>query len=62
MPDTETALVDTSDMVRFHRIFRQAFTQAPRLVDAVPPGDRRRAVLVADYYANVQAAARSPHG
>jgi hemerythrin-like domain-containing protein len=53
MPDTETALVDTSDMVRFHRIFRQAFSQVPRLVNAVPPGDRRRADLVADYYANV---------
>lgn len=53
MPDTQTALVDTSDMVRFHRIFRQAFAQAPSLVESVAPGDRDRAALVADYYTNV---------
>jgi hemerythrin-like domain-containing protein len=46
-------LTDTSDMVRFHRVFREAFATAPRLVASVAPGDTHRARLVSDYYANV---------
>jgi iron-sulfur cluster repair protein YtfE (RIC family) len=48
-----STLVDTSDMVRFHRVFREAFATAPRLVASVAPGDTHRAQLVADYYVNV---------
>ena len=46
-------LTDTSDMVRFHRVFREAFATAPRLVASVAPGDLHRAQLVSDYYASV---------
>lgn len=54
MADTQTpSLVDTSDMVRFHRIFREALAGVPKLVSSVGPGDTARAALVSDYYSNV---------
>ena len=54
MTDTQTPpLVDTSDMVRFHRIFREALSAAPKLVSSVQAGDTARAALVGDYYTNV---------
>lgn len=46
-------LADTSDMIGFHRIFREALSSAPRLVGSVPEGDVNRAEYVASYYDNV---------
>jgi hypothetical protein len=46
-------LADTSDMIGFHRIFRDALAAAPELVGGAGPDDAVRALLVASYYANV---------
>lgn len=45
--------LDTSDMKSLHRIFREAFSLAPRLVGEAPDGDASRAALVGSYYFNV---------
>ena len=46
-------LADTSDMIGFHRVFREALSSAPRLVGSAPDGDLNRAEQVASYYDNV---------
>ena len=46
-------LADTSDMIRLHRVFREALSSAPRLVGSAPDGDVHRAEHVASYYDNV---------
>lgn len=48
-----TSLTDTSDMVQFHRVFRDALGAAAPLVGSVPAGDPERVELVATYYDNV---------
>lgn len=56
-----TALTDTSDMVRVHRVFRESFATAAPLVGSVAPGDADRAEVVGSYYANVLAFLHSHH-
>jgi hemerythrin-like domain-containing protein len=48
-----TALTDTSDMIRLHRVFREALGAAAPLVGSVAPGDTDRAEVVGSYYFNV---------
>ena len=55
------SLIDTSDMVRVHRVFREAFGSAAPLVGSVPSGDLDRAELVAAYYFNVLEMLRGHH-
>ncbi len=50
---SQLPLADTSDMIGFHRIFREALSAAPRLVGSAPDGDVNRAEHVASYYDNV---------
>ncbi len=45
-------LADTSDMLRIHRVWREALAAAPQLIDSVAPGDVARAGLVGSYYLN----------
>ena len=56
-----TPLTDTSDMIQFHRVFREAFGSAAPLVGSVAPGDTARADVVGSYYANVLALLKSHH-
>ena len=46
-------LCDATAMTRFHRIFREAMSAAPRLVGSAPDDDRERAEHVGSYYADV---------
>jgi hypothetical protein len=46
-------LADTSDMAGLHRVFREAFEAAPRLVGRAPGSDGGRAEVVGSYYDNV---------
>ncbi|MEP7022993.1 MAG: hemerythrin domain-containing protein [Actinomycetota bacterium] len=41
------ASFDTHDMVVVHRVFRREFALLPAMVRAVPPGDTRRAAVIA---------------
>lgn len=50
---SQLPLADTSDMIRLHRVFREALSSAPRLVGAAPDGDAHRAEHVGSYYDNV---------
>src|SRR4051812_41916826 len=50
---SQLPLADTSDMIRLHRVFREALTSAPRLVGAAPDGDAHRADHVGSYYDNL---------
>jgi iron-sulfur cluster repair protein YtfE (RIC family) len=62
LSDAYTApLTDTSDMIQFHRVFREALGSAAPLVGSVAAGDRDRAELVASYYANVLALLHGHH-
>jgi iron-sulfur cluster repair protein YtfE (RIC family) len=62
LSDTATAaLADTSDMIQFHRIFREAFGAAAPLVGSVAAGDTVRADVVGSYYANVLALLKGHH-
>ena len=62
MADSITApLADTSDMVQFHRVFRDALSSAAPLVGSVAAGDIARADVVGSYYANVLALLKSHH-
>lgn len=54
-------LADTSDMVRFHRIFRDATASGPAYVGTVPDGDSSRADVVGMYYGNVFRLLHSHH-
>jgi len=54
-------LADTSDMIQFHRVFRDAFGAAAPYVGSVAPGDTARAEVVGSYYANVLALLKSHH-
>jgi iron-sulfur cluster repair protein YtfE (RIC family) len=54
-------LADTSDMIQFHCIFREAFGSAAPLVGSVATGDTARAELVGSYYANVLALLKGHH-
>jgi iron-sulfur cluster repair protein YtfE (RIC family) len=54
-------LADTSDMIQFHRIFREALGSAAPLVGSVEPGDTARADVVGSYYANVLALLKGHH-
>ena len=44
---------DVTEMVAVHRVFRNVFDSAPRLIGSVDDGDRSRAAIVASFYANV---------
>lgn len=46
-------LCDATAMIRFHRIFRQAFAAVPELIQPVEVPDRARTDQVGSYYANV---------
>lgn len=46
-------LADTSDMIRFHRVFREATASGPAYVGTVAAGDSARADLVGSYYDNI---------
>lgn len=61
MNDVTSTLTDTSDMIRFHRIFREALGAAAPLVGSVAPGDHDRADVVGSYYANVLELLRVHH-
>jgi hemerythrin-like domain-containing protein len=50
---TDVPLADATAMTRFHHIFREALTAAPRFVRGAAPGDSDRAELVGTYYDNV---------
>lgn len=52
---------DTSDMIGFHRIFREALTAAPSLVGSIDPDDAARVDVVGSYYANVLALLHGHH-
>jgi hemerythrin-like domain-containing protein len=54
-------LADTSDMVEMHRVFRHCFGRSRRLIGSVDHGDRERAMVVADYFANVLRLLQSHH-
>src|SRR3954469_101218 len=46
-------LTDTSDMVRVHQVFREAFGAAAPLVGSVPAGDLARGEGVGTFYFNI---------
>ncbi len=48
----ELPMADTTEMAAIHRVFRNALTEAPRLVGPAA-GDRERAEMVGSYYDNV---------
>lgn len=50
---TQLPLIDTSDMIGLHNIFREALSHAPTLVGTTPVDDTTRAELVGSYYDNV---------
>lgn len=50
---TDVPLADPTAMTRFHHIFREALTAAPRFVGGAAAGDTDRAELVGTYYDNV---------
>jgi iron-sulfur cluster repair protein YtfE (RIC family) len=50
---TTTAPTDTHDMIVVHRVFRREFPMATTLIRAVPPGDVRRARLVARHLRDI---------
>ena len=62
MSDSMTVpLADTSDMIQFHRVFREALGSAAPYVGSVAAGDTARADLVGAFYANVLALLKSHH-
>jgi hypothetical protein len=61
-PDPETRpRPDTSDMIRVHRVFRDAFGCAAQLVGAASSDDPDRVACVAAYYGNVLAFLHAHH-
>jgi hypothetical protein len=62
MPDmNDLPLADTSDMIQFHQVFRDALGAAPALIAAIEPGDDARAEFVANYYVNVLSLLHTHH-
>ncbi|MDQ1695662.1 MAG: hypothetical protein QOJ03_1015 [Frankiaceae bacterium] len=53
MSDVAASLIDTSDMIQLHRVFRDALGAAAPLVGSVLADDVERAELVGSYYFNV---------
>ncbi|MGW6463636.1 hemerythrin domain-containing protein [Streptomyces rubiginosohelvolus] len=49
MPHATAARADVRDMLVVHEAFRQSYDRMPGLVRATPPGDARRAAVVADH-------------
>jgi hemerythrin-like domain-containing protein len=58
---SDLPLADTSDMVQFHQVFRDALGAAPELIAAIEPGDTARAEFVANYYVNVLSLLHTHH-
>jgi hypothetical protein len=61
MNQTSTARPNTSDMIRLHRVFRDAFGCAAQLVGSASTDDPERVACVAAYYANVLAFLHAHH-
>jgi hypothetical protein len=62
MPDmNDLPLADTSDMIQFHQVFRDALGAAPDLIASIAPGDTARAEFVANYYVNVLSLLHTHH-
>ncbi|WP_426519560.1 hemerythrin domain-containing protein [Diaminobutyricibacter sp. McL0618] len=52
MPPTHADVgCDTSGMLVIHRALRRVFTDAPKLVRDVPPGDTKRSTIIANHVA-----------
>jgi hemerythrin-like domain-containing protein len=62
MTTTTAPLSITSDMVTVHRVFRREFRLLPRMVQAVTPGDTRRAAEIARHATELTAALHEHHG
>ena len=62
MNDSATVpLAETSDMIQFHQVFRDALGSAAPLVGSVAPDDEARVEMVGTFYANVLALLRGHH-
>jgi len=62
MADAHTIpMADTSDMIRVHRVFREAFAAAAPLIGSTDPSDAERVELVHAYYFNVLALLHGHH-
>ena len=55
------SLIDTSDMIQLHQVFRDAFGAAAPLVGSVATGDLARAEVVGTFYANVLELLKAHH-
>jgi iron-sulfur cluster repair protein YtfE (RIC family) len=55
MNSPSTTRPDTSDMIRFHRVFREAFGCAAQVVGSASTDDPERVARVSSYYSNVLA-------
>src|SRR6476619_2520049 len=54
-------MIDTSDMLFAHRVFRRELSDAPELIGGVASGDTNRSALIADHLGHMVAALHHHH-
>jgi len=54
-------MIDTSDMLFAHRLFRRELREAPGLIGGVEAGDTKRSALIADHLGYIVAALHDHH-
>jgi hypothetical protein len=54
-------MIDTSDMLFAHRLFRRELHNAPELIGGVEAGDTKRSELIADHLGYIVAALHQHH-
>jgi iron-sulfur cluster repair protein YtfE (RIC family) len=57
----EDPVIDTSDMLFAHRLFRRELHDAPELIGGVAAGDTKRSALIADHLGYIVAALHHHH-